>query len=361
MHVSYEQLIAYAAEETDIYDSASIAAHVTICPECAATIINYGLAGDAIRMLGAETPSPAVLAQVYALAAPPVVAQPTWLETLSALFMSNGRRFAYATVALVLIAIPLLVLAAGMVSFSQNAVAGDMLYPIKTTVENVQVATAFSDSDKARQEIGLAGVRVEEIQVLADRQQYDRIPDTERMYEGHVQRAMDALHSVFRNNAEEAQRLAQEVNGKLAQYTQTLVIVAQSVPVATQSSLASAVSASSKAISTLAEWQSPPPVVPSLTPAAATTRTVPATTKTAPAATQSAVPSSVPTGAATGSQPGPADGATATLAPAGPTTAPPGPTAVAQPTKDPHGSPGQQGTPESPPPGQVDKTRTPKN
>ncbi len=355
MHVSYEELIAYAADETGPSKSAEISAHVTVCSQCAATVINYGVAGNAIRMTVGDTPSPAVLARVYALFPSETQPQRGWLGALSDLFAFPERRAAFAIAITILVLANLCLLGGGTVAYSQNSVTGEMLYPIKTTAENVRLFFALTDSGRVIEQTGLAGERVREIGMLADRQRYDGIPSTTTAYKTHVKGAMDALLAVYKQNVAEGQRLAGVVNQKLNEYTKTMETVAARLPVdlspslaaSIQSSLSSAIDTSQSTLNTLVQWETNPPgsatAVPTGSPVpsgAATKSPVPAGSKTvaSPTATSQTAPTSqqpvtVPT--TVPNQTGPTSGVAQPTVTRTPTKAPVPPTVTRTPTKAP--------------------------
>ena len=65
----------------------------------------------------------------------------------------------------------LLTIGGGVVFAAQDAIPGDTLYPIKTGVENVQVALAPDGAAKAEMYLGIAQRRLTEIHLAGERGQ----------------------------------------------------------------------------------------------------------------------------------------------------------------------------------------------
>lgn len=69
----------------------------------------------------------------------------------------------------IIIAIILALAGTGTVAVSQNSVPGDALYPVKTLVEKVETAIAFTDAQRANLEVALTQERAQEVNILLDR------------------------------------------------------------------------------------------------------------------------------------------------------------------------------------------------
>ncbi len=386
-HVAYDDLIAFAAQETPPSLSAAIAAHVSGCPRCAATVKYFAVAADSIRALGSELPSSNARAQVYKLASARTPTPSSWLASLGAFFSFPRPGLANATALVILALAVMLVGSVGTIAVSQNAVTGDRLYPVKTAMENAQVGLIPTDAGRTEQYMNMAGSRVAEIRILVQRQEFEGIPSTAAAYQAHVNAAINSLQSLFSQDAAQARTLATKVNATLDRYTSTLEILIDNVPVRIKPALASAVSVSAAAISTLIDLQTPPAVLPLPTatetpiasPAPAATES-PVSQPSGMATTPSPVPSvtapvvapttSVPTLEPTGTSTNEPPTITPTLEPTATSTSepiatmtptPPNPTdtgggtdGTTQPPKgknDPYGSPKTPGPPEGPPPG----------
>ncbi|MCJ7522134.1 MAG: DUF5667 domain-containing protein [Dehalococcoidia bacterium] len=82
------------------------------------------------------------------------------------------RQWAMAVAAVLAV----IVMCGGTVGASTSALPGDLLYPVKTSMEKVQTFFTFGDEDKANLYIKLAERRIDEIQKLSENQR--NIPDT---------------------------------------------------------------------------------------------------------------------------------------------------------------------------------------
>lgn len=65
--IPYERLIAYAAGDLDGSAAAAVAAHLTVCAECAATVARFQAVGTTFRSDDSEAPPTATLARAKGL------------------------------------------------------------------------------------------------------------------------------------------------------------------------------------------------------------------------------------------------------------------------------------------------------
>lgn len=80
---------------------------------------------------------------------------------------------------LVILAIVGVISASGVtVVASQKSIPGDALYPVKKAVENVRVATAISEKDKAKVHLAVAEEKVKEIKKLQEVGRVEKIAET---------------------------------------------------------------------------------------------------------------------------------------------------------------------------------------
>jgi hypothetical protein len=117
----------------------------------------------------------------------------------------------------------------GTVYASNRALPGDVLYPVKSTVEDLRLVV--SDQD---QHVGLyrryAGTRVQELERLIRSQRVDEVPVALERFERHMQGAMAALDEVSGDDPEQAERLALELRQDLAFYRAELNRLVESTP-----------------------------------------------------------------------------------------------------------------------------------
>jgi hypothetical protein len=114
-------------------------------------------------------------------------------------------RFAWARVA-VFVAVALVVLAmlgSGTVYASQNSLPGELLYPVKTSFEDVRILFAGSSGAKAKLNLQFAQIRLEEMNKLAA---------------SNGERTQLAVNG-YRNNLDGAREQIREVTNTSTQYT----------------------------------------------------------------------------------------------------------------------------------------------
>lgn len=71
---------------------------------------------------------------------------------------------------------------------SQKSIPGDVLYPVKKVVENVKVATAFSEKDKAKVHLAIAEEKVKEIEKLEEVGRVDKIVEaTQNLQDSEIE------------------------------------------------------------------------------------------------------------------------------------------------------------------------------
>ena len=125
------------------------------------TLNNLKHEADNIRLTSAE--SSAMRARILGTPSPVVVKRSPYV------FMSYHLRMTMAGLALFVIA------GTGTVSAAQGALPGDLLYPIKVSVnEKVEVALAPTPAARAQVQAKLAERRVDEAQALASRGRLDK-------------------------------------------------------------------------------------------------------------------------------------------------------------------------------------------
>jgi hypothetical protein len=95
---------------------------------------------------------------------------------------------------LILILIPGLVIgASGVIVASQSAIPGDILYPMKTAMEDTQMVLTLGSVGEARLHIGFAQHRLQEIQTLILKGKYQYISETVSEFERQASQATRLL------------------------------------------------------------------------------------------------------------------------------------------------------------------------
>ncbi len=264
--ILFEDLIAYAAGTLDAQASAVVASHLDICAECTSTILRFQAIGEILRTDDTQVPSPRAILRAQKLYAQrPRMRQPSWLET-GWMQLFSSRNFSPVTAILVLLLINLIVYVGFSSVLAQNATPGDWLYPLKTTMEELDLKTTRSDGGKAQLHLALAGKRVEEIRTQVERQEFQKIPETAATYETHVEGASGFLNSVFQRDLDQAKQLAQALNQNLSHHVETLTTLSQSVPDEIKPALQHAIATSGSAISVALRVLSTPVLTGQRTP-----------------------------------------------------------------------------------------------
>jgi hypothetical protein len=215
-----------------------------------------------------------------------------------------GRRWrASARVAVTLLLAATFLLGMAVMA-SANALPGQVLYPVKRTVEQVQLAMATSPSAKAETHLRLAQTRLTELRALADRDEAEHVPSTISAMQAAVRQANVAVARADRAGASSTPELrSQFVQLRQEMVTQLMALAAG--PPTTSPTQAEAIT--SAATSVLSSWgisapppqsRSPGPERPPATgpppagvaPSSTTTTTVPPTTEGASSSSTTTVP-----------------------------------------------------------------------
>ncbi len=222
------------------------------------------------------------------------------------------RRLALGAALLVVL---LFALSGGLAYAAQSALPGEPLYPSKTAVEQLQLALVQSKTDRAGLELEFAGRRVDEIQTLATRGQYEWIASTTAAYEHHVYQIARDL-ATAPGAERQVQALATKAEADLEKFSRTLSRVGKTSPVTTQREIDHALGISAGVqqdiAGTVLEKPKATPT-PTLTFVPRSTFTPSATL--APTSAPTRAPSSTATAIPPSETPEPAASATPTLSP----------------------------------------------
>lgn len=101
--------------------------------------------------------------------------------------------------------IPLVVIvAAGIIGssgatvvVSQSSIPGEVLYPVKKVTENIRVATAFSNQDKAKVHLSIAEEKVKEIEKLEEKGATDEILEAAQELENSQNEALQLTQNII--------------------------------------------------------------------------------------------------------------------------------------------------------------------
>ncbi|HYN87352.1 MAG TPA: DUF5667 domain-containing protein, partial [Ardenticatenaceae bacterium] len=216
-----EALIAYAAGELGPVEADSVAAHLAVCPECAATVARFRLVSEVLRTYDTHAPPPPTVARAKSLFRqhqPAPQRLSPWASFLR-FFQVPLRYSAAGALAVLLLAVTLVFGGLGAVAASaQKAIPGDALYAAKTTIEGLQVAISLDQPSRAELYVDLAGTRLEEIAGLIARGRYQDLPATVAEFERQIVEAAESVTAVAAQNPERGRALALQMEHALSQY-----------------------------------------------------------------------------------------------------------------------------------------------
>jgi hypothetical protein len=150
----------------------------------------------------------------------------------------NPRKIAYSTLLAIIVGLVMLFGGASATAYaSQSALPGDALYPIKTSLEQTQVALARDAYSQAQIYMQFAQRRLDEINELLQEGRYADIDAAAGEFEFHIQQAMLALQTVMTGDPEQGAVLSQEISQALLEYALTLKAVLVNTPEPVKSSV----------------------------------------------------------------------------------------------------------------------------
>lgn len=131
-----------------------------------------------------------------------------------------------------------------VVSYSaKTALPGDLLYPAKLGLENVQDLIASNEQEVILQ-TRFASNRLAEIQILIAEERYEEIDAAVEAFEHHIDRAVTALAAVAREDGSATYPILVRMEKDLQFYSQTLSDLRTFVPEPTRAALSRAITAS---------------------------------------------------------------------------------------------------------------------
>ncbi len=178
------------------------------------------------------------------------------------------------------LALTILLLACGLASGGVAAVAagralpGDGLYPVKTAIENAQLALMRDPADRLLMQIDLARTRAEEIASLADVGRFGEIAPTARAMSAAMQQADALLKQLWASNPALAARLEPRMTAVWGQAIALVGALRDRVPPGAQTALVEALSHASGQLALLGTPATRP--LPTRTPAPGSVQPVPA-------------------------------------------------------------------------------------
>jgi hypothetical protein len=148
------------------------------------------------------------------------------------LLMNNRKqRFTLASAVILIILLAFLFGGAGMTALaSQASLPGDVLYPVKTSLEQTRVALARDASVRAQLQMEFAERRLGEIAGLIEEGRFDNIPTATAEFETYIRHALAELEAIAQGDPEQATILAVQVSEALTRHALTLSGMLDQVP-----------------------------------------------------------------------------------------------------------------------------------
>jgi hypothetical protein len=124
---------------------------------------------------------------------------------------------------------------------ASSSLPGERLYPIKTTLENLQASLTSDSAKQARLYLDFARRRLVEMQALIAKGRYSDIQQAAGEYENDIQKALIALEQLSRTDRAEAITLNTEAANSLRVYHRILTQMLLLIPQDQQSALQNAI------------------------------------------------------------------------------------------------------------------------
>jgi ActR/RegA family two-component response regulator len=145
---------------------------------------------------------------------------------------------------------------------AQNALPGDILYPVKTEVETAQLAVSADAASKAQLHLVFANHRVTEVRGLVAQGRSDPVAQTLSAFEQQVKQATSELEQAARDNPTRAADLVFKADEALAQDERILTALRDTAPVAAREDLEGAIRLSETSIAVVEQQAIPPALAP---------------------------------------------------------------------------------------------------
>jgi hypothetical protein len=158
--------------------------------------------------------------------APPAGLSGFW-SALASLF--SQKRFAYQFAIATFLLIFLVVSTSGVAFASQWTIPGDALYPVKTSLEKVQLALTFGEARRAQLHITFAERRFVEIQNLVVENRFEYLHSAVNAFEAQSSEATRLLHALEEQDSEQARQLAIQLLRVMREQSAILPVLMQLV------------------------------------------------------------------------------------------------------------------------------------
>ncbi len=140
---------------------------------------------------------------------------------------------------------------------SVSSIPGDTFYPVKTAIEQAQLAVTFDDARAMELRIEFAHRRIAEMDQLALEGRYDEILATSSAFEAQIQASLQLLAKVEKQNPARARELANSLQTTLDEQANTLNVILSIVPENSQAGVRQAIKATQAASSATKKYAKP--------------------------------------------------------------------------------------------------------
>ncbi len=127
---------------------------------------------------------------------------------------------------------------------SRGSLPGDTLFPVKTALEDAQVAFNPDAARDAELHMVFAQRRLDEMASLVSEGRYESLQRSAELFEEHIQLAIQSLGVVAANDPEKAQELAFSITEALSRYSSVLAELRTAVPEMARAAIEHAIKAS---------------------------------------------------------------------------------------------------------------------
>ncbi|MEW5719601.1 MAG: DUF5667 domain-containing protein, partial [Chloroflexota bacterium] len=246
VHIPFEQLIAYANKELPESESAIVAAHTATCTECNSTVLYFRTIRGLLRTDYMHDPPAATVARAQSIfrehrakPQPRPQQRVKWSE-----FFQVKLRPAVSIGLATLLLTFILVLSQATVAAASEAIPGDTFYPVKISIERLQLIVAMDNQSKAEVLLTIAQNRIDETVKLnaAGRDSY--IAPTVTAYEKATRQATNVLENLAQEDANRAAVLCAKADDDLSKNIAVLTTLLDQVPEQSKSVIAHAISES---------------------------------------------------------------------------------------------------------------------
>jgi hypothetical protein len=160
---------------------------------------------------------------------------PTWFtERINRRLAYAGNRtarFSLSSAFLVITLLAFLFGGAGMTAYAaQSALPGDILYPVKSSLEQAQLALSANPAGRAELQMGFAERRLDEIAGLIKGGQFENIPTATDQFEAYIRNIMIDVEDIRNHDPELAAQLSTEISSAFSRYTYTMSSMLEQVP-----------------------------------------------------------------------------------------------------------------------------------